>query len=159
MGNSGMPLAQAQENGNPPDEGQTMELYTRLQGMKVILIEDDQWIQNGLRMFFQYNGCHLEGYGNATLAMEAMTKEKFDIIISDYWLPDLDGLTLFSRVHQLQPDAIRILITAYPTAGLQEEASRMGIHDFLPKPLTIPKLEKSLEMLIERSSTAVGGRI
>lgn len=135
-----------------------MELYNRLQGMKVMLVEDDQWIQNGLRMFFQYNGCHLQGYGNATLAMEALTKEKFDIIISDYWLPDLDGLTLISRVKQLQPDAIFMLITAYPTTGLREEAFRMGIHDFLPKPLTIPKLEKSLEMLIARSSIAVGGR-
>ena len=136
-----------------------MELYKRLQGMKVILIEDDQWIQNGLRMFFQYNGCHLEGYWNATLAMEALSKEKFDIIISDYWLPDLDGLTLFSRVKQLQPDAICILMTAYPTAGLQEESVRMGIHEFLAKPLTIPKLEKSLEMLIARSSAVAGGRI
>ncbi len=134
-----------------------MELYKRLQGMKVILIEDDQWIQNGLRMFFQYNGCHLEGYGNATLAMEKLTKENFDIIISDYWLPDLDGLTLFNWVKQHQPDAICILITAYPTAGLQEEAARMGIHDFLPKPLTIPKLEKSLEMLIAKTSAAVAG--
>jgi hypothetical protein len=34
----------------------------------------------------------------------------------------------------------------------------MGVHDFLPKPLTIPKLEKSLEMLIAKSSDAAGGR-
>lgn len=134
-----------------------MDLYKRLQGMKVILIEDDQWIQNGLRMFFQYNGCHLVGYMNATMAIDALSKEKFDIIISDYWLPDLDGLTLFSRVKGHQPDAIRILITAYPTPGLKEEAARMGIDEFLPKPLMISKLEKALEALITRSSAVAGG--
>jgi DNA-binding NtrC family response regulator len=143
---------------NPQREDRTMGLYKRLQGMKIILVEDDQWILNGLRMFFQYNGCHLKGFMNATLAMEALTNEKFDVIICDYWLPDLDGLTLFTRAREHQPDAICILTTAYPTAGLQEAAAKLGIHDFLPKPLTIPKLEKSLETLIARSSAAAGGR-
>lgn len=134
-----------------------MDLYKCLQGMKVILIEDDHWIQNGLRMFFQYNGCNIVGYVNATMALDALSKEKFDIIISDYWLPDLDGLTLFSRVKERQPDAILILITAYPTPGLQEEAARMGIHEFLPKPLVISRLEKALEALIARTSAVAGG--
>lgn len=129
-----------------------MDLHESLQGMKVALIEDDQWIQNGLRMFFQYNGCHLDGFENATLAIEAMAKEKFDIIISDYWLPDLDGLTLIARLKEHQPDALYLLITAYPTTGLQEEAARMGIHDFLPKPLTVPRIERSLELLLEKST-------
>ncbi|MGE5699698.1 MAG: response regulator [Deltaproteobacteria bacterium] len=135
-----------------------MELHKRLQGMKVILIEDDQWIQNGLRMFFQYNGCHIEGYMNATLAMEALAKDKFDIIISDYWLPDLDGLTLFMRAREHQPDAICILTTAYPTSGLRDAAEKMGVHEFLPKPLTIPKLEMVLNMLVTRFSVPACGR-
>ena len=129
-----------------------MDLHESLQGMKVALIEDDQWIQNGLRMFFQYNGCHLAGFENAMLAIETMAKEKFDIIISDYWLPDLDGLTLIARLKEHQPDALYVLITAYPTTGLQEEAARMGIHDFLPKPLTVPRIEKSLELLLAKST-------
>lgn len=134
-----------------------MDLHESLQGKKVALIEDDQWIQNGLRMFFQYNGCHLESFENATLAIETMTKEKFDIIISDYWLPDLDGLTLIARLKEHQPDALFLLITAYPTTGLQEEAVRMGIHDFLPKPLTVPRIEKSLELLIAKSTHGTAG--
>lgn len=134
-----------------------MRFHDSLQGMKVALIEDDQWIQNGLRMYFQYNGCHLECFENATLAISALTNDKFDIIISDYWLPDLDGLTLMSRMKSHQPDAFLLLITAYPTTGLQDEATRIGIHGFLPKPLTIPKLEKSLEALIARTSAAAGG--
>lgn len=135
-----------------------MDLHASLQGMRVALVEDDQWIQNGLRMFFQYNGCDMEGYEQATTAIEALKKEKFDIVISDYWLPDMDGLSLIGLAKEHQPDAVFILITAYPTPGLREEAARMGIHDFLPKPLTIPKIEKSLETLIARPSTAVGGR-
>lgn len=135
-----------------------VNLHASLQGMRVALVEDDQWIQNGLRMFFEFNGCDMEGYEQATTAIEALKKEKFDIVISDYWLPDMDGLALIGLAKEHQPDAVFILITAYPTPGLREEAARMGIHDFLPKPLTIPKIEKSLEGLIARPSAAVGGR-
>jgi DNA-binding NtrC family response regulator len=125
-------------------------LYEKLQGMKVVLIEDDPWIQNGLRMYFQYQGCHLQGFENAALALESLAKERVDIIIIDYWLPDLDGLTLFQRLGAHQPDAIKILITAYPTAGVRSEAERIGVHDFIPKPLTIQKIETSLEALIDK---------
>jgi DNA-binding NtrC family response regulator len=63
------------------------------------------------------------------------------------------------RAREHQPDALCILTTAYPTAGLQDAASRMGIHEFLPKPLTIPKLEKALELLITRLSVPACGRV
>jgi len=125
--------------------------------LKIVLIEDDQWVRNALHMFFQYQGIRLQGFENATLAMEALTKERADIIISDYWLPDLDGLTLFRRVKEHQPKAITILITAYSSPGIQEEAARMGIHDFIQKPLTVQKLEKSLESLIASSSSVKEG--
>ena len=134
-----------------------MRLRESLRGMKIALVEDDPWIRNGLQLFFLYHGCRLEGYENAALAIDALTREKCDIIISDYWLPDLDGLALVARLKEHQPEAFFLLITSYPTTGLREEAARTGIHELLTKPLTIPKLEESLEGLIARSSSAVGG--
>lgn len=133
-----------------------MNLHESLRGWKIALIDDDPWIQNGLRMYFRYIGCHVECFDNATQAIEAMMKEKFDIIVTDYWLSDLDGLAMVSRVKNEQPDALVLLITGYPTPELREEAIRMGV-DFLPKPLTIPRLEQSLEALISRTSLAADG--
>jgi DNA-binding NtrC family response regulator len=127
-----------------------MDLHESLHGMKVVLVEDDESIQSGLGMFFKYHGCRLQGFEHAAPAMEELAKEGVDIIICDYWLPDMDGLTLLRKARKLQPDAVCILITAYPTTGLREEAARMGIHDFIEKPLTIQRLEKSLELRIAR---------
>jgi hypothetical protein len=63
------------------------------------------------------------------------------------------------RAREHQPDAICILTTAFPTSGLQDAAAKMGIHEFLPKPLTIPKLEKALELLVKRVSVPAYGQI
>jgi DNA-binding NtrC family response regulator len=136
-----------------------MDLYKCLQGMKVVLIEDDQWIQNGLRMFFQYHGCELLGFENATLAKDMLRKERVDIILCDYWLPDMDGLTLLGQIRKQQPDAITILITAYPTADLRDRAVQMGFDDFIEKPLTVGKLEECLTALILKSPSAMGGSV
>lgn len=127
-----------------------MGLYAKLKSMKIIVVEDDQWIQNGLRMYFQHRGCELVGFENAAPAIEYLSRERADIILCDYWLPDLDGLTLFQRVKAKQPEALWVLITAYPSDDLQENALRQGIHDFLPKPLTIRKIEACLEALVDK---------
>jgi DNA-binding NtrC family response regulator len=76
-----------------------------------------------------------------------------DIIISDYWLPDMDGLSLLRKAMQQQPNAVYILITAYATETIRAEAARMGVHDFIEKPLTIQRLEKSLEQRFAHRSS------
>jgi DNA-binding NtrC family response regulator len=120
--------------------------------MKVVLVEDDEWIQSGLRMFFDYHGCRMRGFESAGPALEELKKGNVDIIISDYWLPDMDGLSLLRKAMQQQPNAVYILITAYATETIRAEAARMGVHDFIEKPLTIQRLEKSLELRFARRS-------
>jgi len=122
--------------------------YEILRKKKIVLVEDDPWIQNGLKMFFRHVGCDLIGFETAAPALEMMAKEQVDIIITDYWLPDIDGLTLFRRVRDRQPEARCILITAYPSDGIRDEATRIGIHEFISKPLTIQKIEAALGRLI-----------
>ncbi|MBI5577388.1 MAG: response regulator [Deltaproteobacteria bacterium] len=144
-----MSFTSNEQSGNEPRRKPGMSIYEKLKNMKIVLIEDDPWIQNGLRMYFRYHGCVLESFENGAAAVDALTKDRADIIICDYWLPDLDGLTLLRKVRPYQQDTVTILITAYPSDGLREEAIRMGVRDFIPKPLTIQKLEASLEALIK----------
>ncbi len=122
--------------------------YDILRKKRIVLVEDDPWIQNGLKMFFRHVGCDLIGFETAVPALEMLAKEQVDIIITDYWLPDIDGLTLFKRVREHQPEARCILITAYPSDGIREEAARLGIQEFISKPLTIQKIEAALGTLI-----------
>lgn len=122
--------------------------YEILKKKKIVLVEDDPWIQNGLKMFFRHAGCDLIGFETAAPALEMLGKEQVDIIITDYWLPDIDGLTLFKRVRDHQPEVRCILITAYPSDTIREEATRLGIHQFISKPLTIQKIEAALGSLI-----------
>jgi DNA-binding NtrC family response regulator len=116
--------------------------------MKIMLVEDDPWIRDALCLAFRNEGCSLVAFENAVEGIEAVKEQAFDIVISDYWLPDMDGLTFLKMVGSVQPKTLKIIITAYPTSQVTYEMNLMGIHDMIQKPFTIETMEKSLERLI-----------
>ena len=118
--------------------------------MKILLIDDDEWIRDSLLLFFQGEGCDLVGLANAEEAMEMLRKQSYDIIISDYRLPGMDGLEFFKLTRESHPHTLRILITAYGSDELASTAFSLGIDDLILKPLTTNAIEKSLSLLVKK---------
>lgn len=127
-----------------------MDIFKRLRNMKILLVDDDESIRDSMSMFFEEEGCELIGAANAEEAMQALIREPYDIIISDYKLPGMDGLDFFRLVSEARPDAIKILITAYGNEDLFREAYRIGVQDLILKPLTVDAIEKSMGVLLEK---------
>ena len=126
-----------------------MDLFSKLKKMKILLIDDDEWIRDSLALFFEGGGCQLLALETAEEGIEAMKKQAFDIVISDYRLPGMDGLAFFQHVQKIQPSVMKILITAYGSEEVMSEAGELGVHDFIDKPFTSETIETSLSRLIE----------
>ena len=116
----------------------------------MLLIDDDEWIRDSLRLFFEAEGCVLSVLETAEEGIEALNEQCYDIIISDYRLPGMDGLAFLKQVKKMQPSAVKILITAYGNKGVVSEARKIGIEDFIEKPFTNKSIEESLFRLIEK---------
>jgi len=127
-----------------------LDIFERLRTMKILLIDDDEWIRDSLRLFFDEEGCKLVGLANAEEALQALDHETYDIIISDYKLPGMDGLNFFRLTAQSHPAAMKILITAYGSDELLREAAKLGVQDMIQKPLTVDAIEKSLSTLLAK---------
>jgi len=127
-----------------------LDLFKRLRTMRILLIDDDEWIRDSLSMFFGEEGCELVGLANAEEAVQALARETYDIIISDYKLPGMDGLDFFRLTAKSHPAVMKILITAYGSEELFREASKLGVQDLILKPLTVDAIEKSLSTLLEK---------
>ena len=130
-----------------------MDLYTRLKEMKILLIDDDEWIRDSLTLFFEGEGCHLVALETAEEGMDALSESSYDIIIADYKLPGMDGLEFFRHLQKTHPNVIKILITAYGSKEVVSEASKLGINDYIGKPFTSKTIESSLSRLIENCET------
>lgn len=127
-----------------------MKLFSKLRQMKILLIDDDEWIRDSLGLYFEDEGCQLLALETAEEGIEALKKQNYDIIVTDYRLPGMDGLEFLKRIQDSHPQAIKILITAYGSEEVVSKAMRIGIHDFIDKPFTAKTIEESLSKLIEK---------
>ena len=126
-----------------------MDLYSRLKEMKILLIDDDEWIRDSLELYFEGEGCHLLALETAEEGIEALKEQNYDIIMVDYRLPGMDGLEFLKRIQKTQPNALKLLITAYKSEGVVSEALKIGIQDFIEKPFTTKTIEGSLARLMK----------
>ena len=104
-----------------------MDIFDRIKNMKILLVDDDEWIRDSLSLFFEAEGCNLLTFETAEEAMEAVKQQVYDIVISDYKLPRMDGLEFLRRVKEKQPDAFEILITDYANCDILEKAKKRGV--------------------------------
>jgi len=126
-----------------------VDLYKKLRNMKMLLIDDDEWIRDSLSIFFESEGCYLKAFETAEEGLKALKKQSYDIIIVDYRLPGMDGLDFLRRIKNSCSNAIKIMVTAYGNKEIISEAKEIGIQDFLEKPISSKSIEASLSRLIE----------
>lgn len=127
-----------------------MQPFTRLMSMKTLLIDDDEYVRDSLRLFFESKKCCLRAVETAEEGLEVLSEESFDIVITDYMLPGMDGLEFCKRLRKINPRALTILITAYGSAAVTSRAVTIGIHELIEKPFTTTMIEDSLSRLVEK---------
>ncbi len=136
-------------DGHSLTEDEVMNLFGKLRRMQTLLIDDDEWIRDSLRMFFEAEGCPLLAVETAEMAMERLNHDRYDIIIADYRLPGMDGLEFFRRIRGIAPGCIKILISAYGSEDVLAEATHIGIQEMIAKPFTSRVLENVLARLLQ----------
>jgi len=125
-----------------------MDLFSKLKDKKILLVDDDEWIRDSLTLYFSTEGCYMLAVETAEEGMKLLTQQNYDIILIDYKLPGIDGLTFSRKIQEICPDAIKILITAYKNKKVVSEAVSAGIQDLIDKPFTIKTIEDSISRLL-----------
>jgi DNA-binding NtrC family response regulator len=127
-----------------------MDLFKKLKGKKILLIDDDEWIRDSLSLFFESEGCELLALETAEEGEEVLSKQPYDIIIADYKLPGMNGLEFFEHIKTQGSPVVKILITAYGSEEVMNEANTIGIVNIMEKPLTTTAIVETLSKLITK---------
>ena len=128
-----------------------MDLFSKLKGMKILLIDDDEWIRGSLNIFFENEGCRITAFETAEEAIGELKGQNCDIIFADYRLPGMNGLQFFKRTEKSHSHAIKIIITAYKSEEVISEANSLGIQSFIEKPFSTKIIVETLSRMIEKS--------
>ncbi len=126
---------------------------------KILVVEDDQNLRNGLEMLLKTRGYEVKTAENGAKALDMLRKEDFDLIIADLIMPELDGMELLRIARKMCPHTSFIVITAYGTVESAVEAMKLGACDYILKPFKIDevysKVLKALEEVKIRSERRV----
>ncbi len=125
-----------------------MDLFTKLRSMRLLLIDDDEWVRDSLRLFFESEGCQIVALETAEEGLNATMSHNFDLIIVDYRLPGMDGIEFIKHLPANQAGTLKVLITAYGSEDLFLKAKQSGFNEFIPKPFTTEIIEESLKRLV-----------
>jgi len=142
-----------------------MNQFLKLKNLKTLLIDDNVIVRDTMQMIFTQKGCLLKAYETAEEGLQALGKERFDIIISDFQLPGIDGVEFFKGAIRSHPDTVRILISGYGNQSIVSEALEIGVHAFIKKPFSLttfleqlmPYVEKQHERISQSRDTAETG--
>lgn len=115
---------------------------------RVLVIDDEYGIRTGVRQILELEGFEVAEAETGKEALETLGRTPFDIVLIDYRLPDIDGLTLLQSIRSQKLDLMTCMITAYANIETAIAATRQGIDFFLPKPFSPEDLIGVIETLI-----------
>lgn len=111
---------------------------------KILIVDDDFYVRQLFKDFFEDNGFDVTLVEDAIGAMNAVIKHDFDLIITDYKLPDIFGPMLAKKIKTMKPYIPIIGISAYPCKKVFLES---GADDFFEKPFRLSQIRQSVETL------------
>lgn len=119
----------------------------------ILIVDDEEIILNGIRDTIAASELPLKSIqtaNSASMALEMMEKQPFDLILSDIRMPDMDGLEMGERAKQIWPETRIIFLTGYQDFEYARKALRLNSDDFLVKPVQDEKLLAAISRIIEK---------
>ncbi len=102
----------------------------------LLFVDDEQFIIMGMKRLFKALASELE-IDYATSGKEALSKiqsKNFDVIITDLFMPEIDGIELLEKVKETQPNTVRIIMTGHIDASFEKMKNDLA-HIILSKPI------------------------
>lgn len=119
--------------------------------MKLLIVEDDQQLQQMFIRILNKHGYFAVGVSNGQLALDALDKDYFDLIITDIMMPEMDGFELVQQLRDVGNMIPILMITAKDAFDDMSLGFRYGVDDYMVKPININEMVLRVKALLRRA--------
>ena len=132
------------DKGNPADE----RIY------KILIVDDDKDVLDSMKLILK-NSLELKSYIKTTIdskeAISEIERQEYDVVISDYKMPGMNGIDLLAWIKKIHPRTTRILITGYPSIDVVREAiNKANVHYYIEKPWDNDEFRYTMSQAVKR---------
>lgn len=125
---------------------------------RVILVDDDKDFLDAQVQALELAGFAVQPFLSGTEAIRHITREFDGVIVSDVRMPNMDGLSLFKHVHELDRELPVLLLTGHGDVPMAVQALKDGVYDFLIKPFAVAELIASLGRASQKRELVIENR-
>jgi two-component system, NtrC family, response regulator HydG len=121
---------------------------------KILVIDDDSSFCIMLKTFLTKKGHSVSEAFSVNEALKVFGTDEYDIVLSDYRLPDGSGLDILKEVKALRPEAGVIIMTGYADIRMAVKTIKMGAFDYVAKPINPDEITLTIQNLLSQKGSA-----
>lgn len=121
---------------------------------KILVVEDDKELNRTVCSFLNHSGYEATGCLNANEAYDALYSNMFDLIVSDIMMPGVDGFEFAKNVRELNEEIPLLFMTARDDIASKQRGFRIGVDDYMVKPIDLDELFLRIGALLRRAKIA-----
>ena len=121
---------------------------------KILVVEDDKDLNRTVCAFLNSSGYQATGCLNANDAYDAMYGTMFELIVSDIMMPGIDGFEIAKTVRSLNENIPILFMTARDDFASKQRGFRIGVDDYMVKPIDLDELFLRIGALLRRAKIA-----
>jgi len=113
-------------------------------GLDILILDDEPIVGKRLQPALQRDGHHVEVFVEPGRAVTRLQEKKFDIVVTDIRMEELDGIEVLESVLARSPETKVIMITGYATLELARESLAKGAFEFIAKPFRLGEIRSTI---------------
>ncbi len=116
---------------------------------RMLVVEDDPLVRTVCVRLLKMRQYEVDQVENGLRALERLSEQTYDIVLTDLSMPLLNGLGLLRQLKERYPETDAIMITAFGSIDTAKQALKLGAFDYLTKPLELDDLERTVSTCLE----------
>jgi DNA-binding NtrC family response regulator len=116
---------------------------------KILVIDDEAIVRVSCERVLTPEGYDVKVVSKGTDALDILSRENFDLVLTDLKMPDMDGLEVLKEIKSRWPRINVIIITGYGTISTAVQAIKLGAYEYLEKPFTPEDILRAVQRAFE----------
>ncbi len=124
-------------------------------GGRILVVDDDEFVCSSLKWLLADEGYDVETASDGKTALGVLSRQSFDLVLTDLMMPDVDGLAVLRETKRVSPNTAVIILTGYGTLEAAMSALKEGAYDFLTKPCDDGEMRYKIQGALEQKHLRV----